>query len=762
MAEEKKQFRVIGTRPIRHDGTDKVTGYARYGADIHLSGMLYGKVLRSPHAHAVIKRIDTSKAEALPGVMAVITGRDLPEVADRLEELGEQVTNIRDESHNVLATGKVLYHGHAVAAVAAVSPHVAEEALKLIEVEYEVLEPVLDVLEAMKPDAPLLNPNLRTRGIGEEDGKPSNIAQHFQNKHGDVEKGFAEADYVVEREFRTTMVHQGYIEPQNATAYVRPDGSVTIWCSTQGAFAVRSQVAQLCKIPVSKIKVVPMEIGGGFGGKTVVYLEPLAVLLSKKTGRPVKMWMNRAEVLQATGPTSGSVIRVKMGCKKDGTLTAAQATLIYEAGAFPGSPVGAGAGVIFAPYRLPNVQIDGYDVLVNKPKTGAYRAPGGTNAAFAAESVVDELARLCGMDPLEFRLKNGVKEGDRRADGPRLPRVGYLETVRAAMESDHYKTPLEPSPDPTKRRGRGVASGFWFNGGGPSSVLVKVNEDGTVDLIEGSTDIGGTRASCAMIVAEVLGLPAEDVHPHVVDTDSIGYTSVTGGSSVTHKTGWASYLAAQEVREEVIRRAALLWSVEPAEVEYHDDGTLTCKSDPSKKTTFKEIAAQMNRTGGPIEGKGTINAGGAGPGFGTHIVDVEVDIETGKVDILRYTAVQDVGRAIHPAYVEGQIEGGVAQGAGWALTEEYYYDEKGHLLNSSLLDYRMPTALDLPLIETILVEVPNPNHPLGVRGVGETPIVPPAGAIANAIYDAVGIRLTRLPMKPSYVLEELIKAGLTS
>ncbi|MBM3216971.1 xanthine dehydrogenase family protein molybdopterin-binding subunit, partial [Candidatus Poribacteria bacterium] len=478
---EQKQFRVVGTRPIRHDGTDKVTGVAAYGADIHLGGMLYGKVLRSPHAHARIVKIDTSRAEAMPGVMAVVTGRDLPQVADKLQDLGESTMSLRDESNNTLAAGKALYHGHAIAAVAATSIHIAEEAVRAIEVEYEVLEPVLDVLEAMKPGATLLNPNLKTRGIGEEDGKPSNVASHFQNKHGDLEKGFAEADVVIERTFKTAMVHQGYIEPQNGTAYVAPDGKVTVWCSTQGAFSVREQVAGILRLPVSKVKVIPQEIGGGFGGKINAYLEPVAVLLSQKSGRPVTMTMTRAEVLMATGPTSGSVITVKMGCKKDGTLTAASANMIYEAGAFPGSPVGAGAGCILSPYRLPAVQIDGYDVLVNKPHTSAYRAPGATNAAFASETVIDELAEAVGMDPVDFRLKNGVKQGDRRADGPMFGIIGYLETLEAVKNTDHYKTKLGPN------QGRGVASGFWFNGGGESSAAIAVNTDGTVSLIEGST-----------------------------------------------------------------------------------------------------------------------------------------------------------------------------------------------------------------------------------------------------------------------------------
>ena len=750
-----KRYRVVGTRPIRHDGVDKVTGEARYGADIHLPGMLHGKVLRSPHAHARILKIDASRSEAHPDVKAVITGVDLPQVADKVQDLGEMVVNLKDESNRVLATGKVLYEGHPVAAVAAADPHTAEEALQLIDVEYELLEPILDVRKAMEPDAPLLDPRRRTRGIGAEDGKPSNLARHFRHERGDIEQGFAEADAVVEREYVSSMIHQGYIELQNGTAHFTPDGRLTIWCSSQGAFSIRDQVAEICAIPVSMVKVVPMEIGGGFGGKTGVYLEPLAALLAKKSRRPVKMTMTRAEVLTATGPTSGSYMRCKMGAKKDGSITAAHVELYYEAGAFPGSPVGAAAGTCLAPFKVENVRIDGYDIVVNKPRTGAYRAPGATNAAFATEGAANELAEALGMDPLAFRQKNSVQEGDRRADGPRFSKIGCVETLEAALQSPHWNEPLEPSSDPAKKRGRGFATGFWFNGAGAASASISLFPDGTVSLIEGSADIGGHRASCAMIAAEVLGLNAEDVKPQVGDTDSVGYTSVTGGSSATHKTGWTTHEAALKIKEQVVQRAAKMLEVEPDEVVYHDNATLTAESKPDAKLTFRQVAASANSTGGPIVAKAALATGGAGNAFAATIVDVEVDVETGKVDVLRCTMVQDVGTAIHPSYVEGQIQGGAVQGFGWALSEEYVYDENGRLLNNSLLDYRMPTTLDTPMIETIMVEVPNPAHPYGVRGVGEAPIVPPVAAVAEAIYNATGARMYQAPMNPAYVLRRI-------
>jgi CO/xanthine dehydrogenase Mo-binding subunit len=745
--EEKRAYKVIGTRPVRPDGVDKVTGRAQYGADIRLTGMLYGKVLRSPHAHARIKRINVDKALAYPGVRAVVTHADLPLAADRIQDLGEGAANLRDLSNNVLAADKVLYQGHAVAAVAANSPHAAEEAVQLIEVEYELLPPVMDVRDAMRDDAPILDENRRTRSLAGVGDKPSNVAQHLQFDYGDIEKGFAQSEVIVEREFTTKMVHQGYIEPHASTAIWNPDGQITIWTCTQGAFPVRAQCAEILGHPISKIRVIPTEIGGGFGGKIPIYLEPVAALLSRKSGRPVKLQMDRTEVFQATGPTSGAYMKFKVGARRDGTIVAAQSYMAYEAGAYPGSAIGAGCQTHLAPYNIENVHIDGYDVVVNKPRTSAYRAPGAPIAAFGVEQVIDELAEKLDIDPLEFRLKNTAKEGTRGPGGRPFPRIGHEECVRAAIDSPHYQAPLE---GPNK--GRGVASGFWFNAGLKSSVSATVNPDGSVSLIEGSVDIGGTRASLAMQLAETLGIDIDDVKPQVVDTDSVGYNDVTGGSRTTFASGWAAYEVGMALRRQLIERAAKIWECTPEDVEY-GNGVLTCKTDAEKKLTFKEIAGQVQRTGAPLSASASVAPTGVGGAYSTQIADVEVDPDTGKVEILRYTVVQDAGTAIHPSYVEGQMQGGVVQGIGWALNEEYYYDDQGRLVNASFLDYRMPTTLDVPMIDTIIVEVPNPGHPYGVRGVGEVPIVPPLPAIANAIYRATGARQTELPMSPRRILE---------
>ncbi len=739
-------YRVIGTRPVRPDGVDKVTGRAIYAADVQMTGLLHGFVLRSPHAHAYIRSIDTSKAEALPGVRAVVTAADLPEAEDKVEDLGEGAINLKYLSDNVLADEKALYHGHAVAAVAAVNPHIAQEAAALIEVDYELLPPVMTVDDALADDAAILLEALRTDSMGEIGTKPTNLASLFRHQRGDLDAGFADAHLVVDRSYRTETVHQGYIEPHAATALYNGDGQVTIWTSTQGSFAVRGQVAEILKIPVSRLKVVPTEIGGGFGGKINVYVEPVAVVLSQKAGyEPVKIVMSRADVLAATGPTSGSNIRVKIGVNAGGKITAALAELYYEAGAYPGSPVGAAANVSLAPYAIDNLQVDGYDIVVNRPRSAAYRAPGGTNVAFAVESVVDELAEKLGMDAAEFRVLNGVKENDRRPDGLQYARIGLIETVEAIRDSDHYKSSLDG-----KYRGRGIATGYWNNWGGQSSATAVLNPDGSVNLNEASTDIGGSRASIAMQLAEAMGIEYEQVKVRVVDTDTVSYNDVTGGSRTTFATGLAAYNLGQQLKQEMKNRLAEHWDVAPEDVSY--EGGVFSAGDES--LPFVEAAGLVQRVE-PLMASSTVHPQDFGPGFSTQCVDIEVDPETGKITILRYTIAQDVGKAIHPSYVEGQMQGGVVQGIGWAINEEYIYDDEGHLLNASLLDYRMPTALDLPMIETIIVEVPHPAHPYGVRGVGEVNIVPPAGAVANAVYDATGVRMDRLPISPANLLEAM-------
>ena len=730
-----QKFVSVGSRPVRQDGFDKVTGIALYGADVDLPGLIHGKILRSPHAHAKILSIDTSEAEKLADVHAVITNHDFPTQEDKaVSKIPGPAINLQQQTNNILASNKVLYQGHAVAAVAASSAHAAEEALALIKVEYEELSHVSTVEEAISDGAPLLH-----------DQYKNNIASHGVLEIGDVDKGFDQADLVLEREFRTSTVHQGYIEPHSATGWWTANNKITIWGSSQGHFQIRDRTSLVLGVPVSAIKVIPMEIGGGFGGKTTIYLEPVAALLSKITGYPVKITMSRSEVLEATGPTSGSYMKVKIGATEDGKITSAQADLKFEAGAYPGSPVGAASNCIFTPYAIENVRVDGYDIVNNKPKTTAYRAPGAPIGAFAAETLIDELAEKTGIDPLDLRIMNGAKEGTTRVSGINNPLIGCIETFQTTKEHDHYQ-----SPKSSKKSGRGVASGFWINGSGAACAVANVNFDGTVNLTIGSMDIGGLRPVAAQHVAEVLGIHVDDVNPQVGDTETIGYTSMTGGSGGAFKTGWASYEAAQDVKRQMLERAAEVWETSLDDIKL-ENGIFTHSSDTELKMSFRELASHLPETGGPVVGRANLDPRGPGSAFATHVVDLEVDIETGKVTILRYTAAQDAGKAVHPSYVEGQIQGGAVQGIGWALNEEYFINDSGGMTNASLLDYRMPTSLDLPMIEALIVEVPNPLHPYGVRGVGEVAIVPPLAAIANAIYDAIGIRMTELPMNPAAI-----------
>ena len=729
---EAVDLKAIGTRPVRPDGVEKVTGRANFGADLNLPGMLHGKILRSPHAHARIKSIDLSGALAVDGVLAAISGEDIPGGGD----LGD----------NVLANEKVLYHGHAVAAVAATSAYTAEQALDQIQVEYEVLNPVLSIDDAIADGATLVNESQHTNGDTSQPA--SNIAAITKFERGDIDKGFAEADVVAEGEFRVPTAHQGYIEPHACTATINEEGKATVWCCTQGQFDVRSMTANCLDKQVSDIRVIPSEIGGGFGGKTTIYLEPVAVKLSEISGRPVKMVMSREEVFRATGPTSATLCRVKVGAKSDGTITAATAWLAYEAGAYPGAPVGPGCMSVLAPYELENFKIEGHDVLVNKPKVAAYRAPGAPQSMHAMECAIDDLARKLEMDPIELRLKNAADEGTIAPYGPQFPAIGLRACLEAAKVHPNYTTP------PAEGRGRGVAVGFWFNIGMQSSAEIRIAENGAVTIMEGSPDIGGSRASMCLMAAETLGIPYENINAHVGDTEATGYCNTTGGSRTTFATGMAVIEACEDIIAQCKERAALTWDLDVNQVDW-EDGQAVPKPGVNadvKPLSLADIARSAGRTGGPLLGRASLNAQGPGASFSVNWTDVEVDRETGKVDVMAFTGVQDAGRAIHPSYVEGQMQGGAVQGLGWALNEEYIYDANGVMENAGFLDYRVPVTSDMPMIDTQIVEVPNPSHPYGVRGVGETPIVAPLAATSNAVRDALGFRINDLPLSPPRVL----------
>ena len=748
----KTEFKYVGTRPDRPDGLDKVTGRARYGADFSLPGMLYGAVVRSPHAHARIKKIDASKALALDGVKAVVTRADFP-------------TGLRGErwnlQENTIAGEVALYDGHAVAAVAATSALLAQDAARLVEVEYEILPHVTDVDEAFRPDAPAIRPGTADHSVpppysDTPETTRHNVVRAIEFGHGDVEAGFAAADLVMERQYKTEATHQGYIEPHACVGQMGQDGKGEMWVCTQGHWYIRWMCAAVLGTEASQLRVTPSEIGGGFGGKTTVFMEPLSLALSRKaSGRPVKIVMSRSEVLRATGPTASSSMDVKIGMKKDGTLTAAKAEFRMQGGAFPGAPVGEALECAFAPYKVGAIECLGFDVLANRPKCAAYRAPGSPMGSFAAESLIDEMCRELNLDPIDVRLKNAVREGDKSSYGPTFGSIGLVEVLEATKAHPNLQAPLGPN------QGRGFATGYWFNHGGETSVSMAISEDGTVQVSIGTPDIGGSRASIALMTAETLGIPYENVRVNVVDTGSLGVNEPTHGSRATFASGKAAVEATKQAIREMCRRAANEWGIDEEAVEWVDGAARPAGPNAGEfePMSIVRIARKMGNTGGPISGHHESLPSGVGVSFGAHVVDVEVDPETGHTKILRYLVVQDAGRAIHPAYVEGQFQGGAVQGIGWALNEEYVYGKDGRLQNPIFLDYRVPVASDLPMIDTKIVEVPNPGHPFGVRGVGETGIAPPLAAIANAIQGATGKRLTHLPMNPPKILAALKTDG---
>jgi CO/xanthine dehydrogenase Mo-binding subunit len=742
-----QQFKVVGTRPLRPDGVDKVTGRARYGADATAPGQLIGRILRSPHAHARIKKIDTSKAEKLHGVKAIITSADLPDLTN-----GDR--GMYDILENCMARGKALYDGHAVAAVAAIDADTARKALKLIKVDYEILPHVTDVDEAIKPSAPVLHDNVFTEGVEPKPTKSSNIAKRSEFGHGDPEEGFKDADVIVEKSFKTEQTHQGYIEPHACLANVGPDGQGEMWVCTQGHFVYRNTCAQLLGMDVSKLRVTASEIGGGFGGKTHVWMEPIALALSRKANRPVKVVMTREEVFRASGPTSATSIDVKVGAKRDGTITAATATLRYANGAFQGPWGELGAMTSFACYDLKHVKTVSYEILLNRPKSAAYRAPSAPMAAFAVESVMDEIANKIGMDRVDFRIKNAAKQGTKSSYGPTYGPIGIGPTLETAKNHPHMNAPLG------KNQGRGMACGFWFNFGGQTCTDVNIGVDGTVTLTVGTIDVGGARASLSLIAAEEFGIPYDQVKCNVADTGSIGHNDMTDGSRGTFSSGMATVFAVRNAVKVLKERAAKMWDIPVDDVVWEAGQAKATGPTHGNLAplSLKEIAAAAANTGGPIAGHNEIVADGAGVSFATHICDVEIDPETGATKILRYTVIQDAGKAIHPSYVEGQYQGGAAQGIGWALNEEYIYGKDGRLQNAGFLDYRIPVCSDLPMIDTVILEIPNPNHPYGIRGVGETSIVPPLAAIANAVSNATGVRMTHVPMSPPRILKAMKEA----
>jgi CO/xanthine dehydrogenase Mo-binding subunit len=743
-----QDFKVVGNRFRRPDGVDKVTGKARYGADAFAPGQLVGKILRSPHAHAKIRKIDTSKAEKLPGVKAVITAADLPDLTGKNADL-------RGVLENCMARERALYDGHAVAAVAAVDEQTARKALKLIQVTYQVLPHVTDVDEAMKPDAPVIHDYIFTEGVEPKPSKPSNIAKRTEMGWGNVQAGFEQADVVIERSYRTEQTHQGYIEPNACLASVNPDGTAELWVTTQGPFAYRNVCAQLLGLDMAKLKVTSSEIGGGFGGKTHVWHEPLALALSRKANRPVKMVLTRDEVFRGTGPTASTSIDVKIGATSDGRIVAARAEMRYQGGAVSG--------------HVGHARLHDRIRLLRPAEHAVHRL--GRDRQPPQGGCVSRAVRADG------RIRRGEHhgsggQGDRHGPG-RLPHQelragGHSGALRPEVRADRPRRHAGCGEEPSahegplgRNQGRGVACGFWFNIGGQTCSDLNIGQDGTVNVSVGTVDVGGARASLAMIAAEELGVPYEQVRVNVADTASLGYNDTTEGSRGTFSSGMAVIFAAREAIEVLKDRAGKMWGIDSDKVVW-ENGTARAvghEHDNLPPLSLAEIARKSHTTGGPIAGHNEVVADGAGVAFASHIVDVEVDPETGLSKILRYTVVQDAGKAIHPDYVEGQFQGAAAQGIGWALNEEYVYGKDGRLQNPGFLDYRIPGVLRPAVHRHQILEIPNPSHPYGIRGVGEASIVPPLGAIGNAIANAVGVRMTHAPMSPVRLLAALDEAS---
>jgi CO/xanthine dehydrogenase Mo-binding subunit len=711
---------VLGKRVIRPDAAAKVTGEAVYAEDVYLPGMLYGAILRSPHPHARILRINTKKAEKLAGVKAVITAR----------------SDIHPSASSVFAQNEILYAGQKIAAVAAVDKYIAQQAVNLIEVEYEIFPVVSDVMNAMKADAPVIRESRHP--------ELNNICSHSRKERGDIKQGFEQADVIVENRFDIGIAHQSYLEPHACVADVDSAGKLSVWTTTQGQFGVRSGLANILRLPVSDIRVFGTQVGGGFGGKNALLLEPTAAMLAMATGCPVKLVMSRQEELVDARPAPGCVVNMRTGAKKDGTLVALQAELFFDTGAAPGASVGffdRTRGL----YRTPHFQIDIYSVYTNKMVPGAYRAPGAPEITFAFESQMDIMANELGMNPIDFRLLNAVDEGDLTIDGKPYPPIALKESLQKAKA---YVSALE------KKSGIGIACGKWMNGVGTSGVTMILNEDGSLNVISGAIDLTGVNTSLAQMAAEELNLPIESVQVITPDTDTAPPAAVSGGSRTTYGMGLAILEAAKDMKTQLIQFAAESLDIPPEKLELAE-GYVRVSDATEIRVNIAELARRaMWSSRGPITARGSASAEAwlaNAHVFITQVAEITVDEKTGGLDIQKISSFQDVGFAINPMSVEGQIQGGIAQGLGWGIMEGIIFDN-GVVLNDSILDYKVPTAMDVPELAPIIIEVPSINGPYGVKGAGEPSMVATPAVLANAIYNAVGVRIREIPVTQDKIL----------
>jgi CO/xanthine dehydrogenase Mo-binding subunit len=746
---QERSLKVIGKRLARVDARERVTGEAIYPADMALPRMAHAKILRSPLAHARIRRIDTTRAEALQGVLACVTAADFPALPlGSMIPMGEAGYDMWMVASINMARDKVYWVGQPVAAVAAVDVHTAAAALALIEVDYEPLEPVLGILAAMAPEAPVLHEHVFTKGVEPRPRTPSNVCSRVVIARGASATALAQAPVRARLRVDVDTAHQGYLEPQVALAQVDANGFATVWASTQGQFTAELMIARMLGLPASKLKIVPLEIGGGFGGKIAIHGEAVAVRLAQKCRRPIKLVLTREEVLQGgSGPAAGAVIDVAVAAERDGRLLAIEGIYRMDAGGLPGMNPSLLMQASAALYQCPNLQLEGFDVVTNKPRTEAYRGPGGIQAAFAVEQAMDMLCQELGMDPLEFRKRNASVTGSMMPIGTAFPAIGLGTILEAVSRHPCWTEPIGKGAYP---RGRGLALGYWRGTSMTSAAHITIAGDGRPMVTMGAVDLSGTRSTMAQVVAEQFGLAIEDVHVQTGDSKSVGYSDGAAGSRVARTMTAALVEASADALRQLRSRAAEKLQC-AAELLHYAEGVFRAPSPSGAAISLAELM-QATLTDGAVVGRGVSSKLPLGVEIGAHVCDVEVDTDTGLVTVLRYTAFQDVGLALNPTAVEGQIEGSVVQGLGWALLEGFDYAADGRLRNASLLDYRMPTALDVPRIESVIIETPVPNVPYGVRGVGEVPIVPPAAAVANAIARAVGVRVNRMPMTPERVL----------
>lgn len=752
MKDAGQPLKVIGKRLSRIDAAERLTGRALYPADLQRSGMAIGRIKRSPHAHARITRIDLTKAKALPGVLAAVAADDFPAIAPGTNiPLGETGADAWYASVIVMARGHVYWRGQPVAAVAAIDPFTADRALDLMEVEYEPLPVLADIAAATASDAPLVHPTRKPKGFDGGAQAPRNSGGRTLIERGAVTEALAGAAATASVDVTIDTAHQGYIEPHACVAEADASGFVTIWASTQGAFTTEIQTAALLGLPHSKIKVVPLEVGGAFGGKITVHVEPVAARLAQLCGRPVKLVTTRAEVLGGgSGPGSAARINVTVGADRSGTIVALDGRYELDSGGLPGTPTTLPMQASAAPYQCANLRLDGVDIVTNKPRSEAYRAPGGIQAAFAVEQAIDELSLKLGMDPLELRRRNAAVTGSQMPIGTPFPAIGLTSIIDLIADHSCWKEPLPAGKMP---RGRGLAVGYWRGTSMTSAAHVTVAADGRIMVVIGAVDLTGTRTTMAQVAAEEFGLTIDDVHVETGDTKTAGFTDVSAASRIARTMTAAVSEACQDALSQLRRRAAERLQCTAQDLAYAD-GVFSVASRGGATITLRDLM-QATLNEGAIIGRGVSTKLPLGVEFAAHVCDLEVDPETGHVQILKYTAFQDVGRALNPAAIEGQIEGSVSQGLGWALTEGFVYSADGRLLNPNLLDYRIPTALDVPNIECVLLETPVPGVPYGLRGVAEVPIVPVAAAVGNAIRRAIGVRMQVMPMTPERIRKAL-------